>query len=143
MVAAIRTGLFGAAVTGGFEVLVSRPSPNATIFLKSSGKHILFWTAITTTFTTTVLFLTNVRKKDDPLNYFLGAIASCAVMYSITKQGPLSFGLATSCGIGAAMLKSGFLNGYDPFDMSMIRHDWHRMSMNFENSPDVRYVEQK
>lgn len=63
---------YGTMLTFAYEAsFLKKRTVLMTAFL--AGKHSLFWLGASATFTTTVLCLTNIRKKDDPWNYFLGS----------------------------------------------------------------------
>lgn len=63
----------GTMVSVGYKVLASEQmSVLRATFL--TGKYFAFWFGASATFTTTVLCLTNLRKKDDPWNYYLGSM---------------------------------------------------------------------
>ncbi|XP_015189999.1 PREDICTED: NADH dehydrogenase [ubiquinone] 1 alpha subcomplex subunit 11 [Polistes dominula] len=130
-------GYIGAVVSASYDLCVARPTPNRIEGFIRGGKHFLVWIGATSAFTLAVLALTNIRKKDDPWNYFYGTLAAGGVVYSLIPKGG-TVGLITGyAALGAALYKYQLLQGYKPEKLKYVHTS---MAFNFDKSPDVRYT---
>ncbi|KAL2745877.1 NADH dehydrogenase ubiquinone 1 alpha subcomplex subunit 11 [Vespula maculifrons] len=128
----------GACVTAAYDCSVVRQPHNFRMAFVQGGKHFLVWLGASATFTTAVLCLTNIRKKDDPWNYFFGTLASGGFVYSFLQRGQLVSFVTLYAAIGAAVWKYKLMHGYKPLDRSFkFRISAHYF--NFDKTPDVRY----
>ncbi|KAI4492638.1 hypothetical protein M0804_002429 [Polistes exclamans] len=126
----------GAATTASFDLCVARPTPHKYENFIRGGKHFLVWIGASSAFTLTVLFLTNIRKKDDPWNYFYGTLVAGSFVYSLVPRGGIITMLTAYGSLGAALYKYQLLNGYKP---EKFRTFESQVLFNFDKSPDVRY----
>ncbi|XP_046831183.1 uncharacterized protein LOC124429655 [Vespa crabro] len=128
----------GAAFTSAYEICMIRRPPNLRMGLIQGGKHFLVWLGASATFTTAVLCLTNIRKKDDPWNYFFGTLASGAFTYSFIQRGHFVFFVTMYAAIGAAIFKYKLMQGYKPLEYDF-KFRMSSFYLNFDKTPDVRY----
>lgn len=127
----------GAATTASYDLCVARPTPHRYEGFIRGGKHFLVWIGASSAFTLAVLFLTNMRKKDDPWNYFYGTLVAGGVVYSLIPRGGAVAMMTAYGAIGAAIYKYQLLNGYKPEKYKYLDS---QVFFNLDTSPDVRYT---
>ncbi|OXU18890.1 hypothetical protein TSAR_016865 [Trichomalopsis sarcophagae] len=98
-------------LTGGFltiyDACMYSQCANAAQFFNTAGYWMLPITGMCVTFSAVTYTATNLRKKDDKINYVLGALASGAVMHAWLKQ-PLYSGWGTFFLVGYALAKKDY-----------------------------------
>ncbi|KAL2717788.1 NADH dehydrogenase ubiquinone 1 alpha subcomplex subunit 11 [Vespula squamosa] len=127
-----------AGLTAAYECSIVRRPPNFRMACVQGGKHFLIWLGASATFTTAVLCLTNIRKKDDPWNYFFGTLASGGFVYSFLQRGHFVSFVTMYAAIGATLLKYKLMHGYKPFEYNY-KFPLSVVYFNFDKTPDVRY----
>ncbi|XP_076347084.1 NADH dehydrogenase (ubiquinone) B14.7 subunit [Tachypleus tridentatus] len=113
--------------------LVSHPQG----YLQTLGR-ISYWVAPFATmgavFSATTCVATNLRKKDDPLNYFLGGCAAGSIMGAKYKSVGVGLGMCATLGIAGWLKRFGNDNGFvwfpvrekqDTF-LNYYKQDWSR-----------------
>lgn len=142
MIASTKIGLIGGGFMAIYDTILRRPAYSTADALGRSSKYLFYWTALSTTYAATVYICTNLRKKDDSLNYALAGVTTAGVLYSITKNGPLAYTLGTWGVIFGWIFKKSISYGLNPFDQSDIKlnyyHDYTH-DLHFNDTPDLRY----
>ncbi|KAI4503516.1 hypothetical protein M0802_001738 [Mischocyttarus mexicanus] len=128
-----------AALTASYDLCVARQPLNVYAGFIQGGRHFLVWLGASSTFTLTVLLLTNIRQKDTPLNYFLGTCAAGSFVYSLIQHGGFVGFVTLWASIGAAVYKYQLLEGYVP-RLERPRYSHTQFSFDFDKTPDVRYT---
>lgn len=142
MITAIKVGLMGGGFTAAYDTILRRPAYSTANAFGRSSKYLFYCTALSTTYAATVFICTNLRNKDDSLNYALAGVTTAGVLYSITKNGRLAYILGTWAVIGGWLFKKEVEYGLKPFYVSDVKTRYYSdytENFDFDNSPDLRY----
>uniref|UniRef100_A0A1B6BZ96 NADH dehydrogenase [ubiquinone] 1 alpha subcomplex subunit 11 n=1 Tax=Clastoptera arizonana TaxID=38151 RepID=A0A1B6BZ96_9HEMI len=110
---AAKYGLFAAAL----EVLTISHPKGAGAIAARLGYITLPFVGVAATFVTTSCLLTDLRKKDDYLNYIIGGFLSGTVVGAWAKNGHTGFATGLLFAAAAFAYKDSMLNNYKMFNL--------------------------